>query len=130
MATHSTVLGPKATEIECLACAATRVVHGSAADETGECPRCGNLGWARAADLDPATQTMIVNGLLARAAGGSRGASERAFSVGSTHPMWQTRTTASGVGYSVRFVDHSPRRRVGRLHRSVAQSPTRRKLGA
>jgi len=53
-------------EIECLACGDVREVHGNHPQEIGECPRCGYVGWSYVADLDVATQEMIVSGLLAR----------------------------------------------------------------
>jgi hypothetical protein len=53
-------------EIECLACGDVREVQGNHPQETGECPRCGYVGWSYVADLDLATQEMIVSGLLAR----------------------------------------------------------------
>lgn len=52
-------------EIECLACGDVREVPGSRPQDTGECPRCGYVGWSYVADLDLATQEMIVSGLLA-----------------------------------------------------------------
>lgn len=53
-------------EIECLACGTVRLVEGQAGEETGECPRCGYLGWASVADLDAETSALILSGLLAR----------------------------------------------------------------
>ena len=52
--------------IECLACGDVREVGGNHLDETGQCPRCGYVGWSYVADLDLVTQAMIVDGLLAR----------------------------------------------------------------
>lgn len=53
-------------EIECLACGDIREVCGNHLVETGECPRCGYVGWSYVSDLNLATQEMIVSGLLAR----------------------------------------------------------------
>ncbi len=53
-------------QIECLACGAIRVAFGATLTATGECPRCGYLGWTYADDLDGTTQAMIMNGLLAK----------------------------------------------------------------
>jgi hypothetical protein len=47
-------------QIECLACGAERVLEPGT--ETGECPRCGYLGWTYSEELDPATRRMIMNG--------------------------------------------------------------------
>jgi uncharacterized paraquat-inducible protein A len=55
-------------EIECLTCGAVRVVLGTSSEETGECPRCGYLGWAFAEDLDWVTERAIMNGAHARPA--------------------------------------------------------------
>jgi hypothetical protein len=38
-------------------------VHGAA---TGECPRCGYLGWVPAREVDSRTKKLIVNGAFAR----------------------------------------------------------------
>ncbi len=52
----------QATQIECLACGATRVVKGHGTAETGECPRCRYLGWTYSEGLDGTTRRMIMNG--------------------------------------------------------------------
>ena len=44
-----------ALQIECLACGTARVVPGTAAGETGECPRCRYRGWDYSDDLDGTT---------------------------------------------------------------------------
>jgi hypothetical protein len=69
-ARHAKRLTDKAPsrQIECLACGAVRVVLGTSSEETGECPRCGYLGWAYAEDLDWATEKAIMNGAHARPA--------------------------------------------------------------
>ncbi len=53
-------------QIECLACGAVRVTFGTGLAETGECRRCGYLGWTYSEDLDSTTERMIMNGALAR----------------------------------------------------------------
>ena len=53
--------------IECLACGALRIAFGHGIEDTGECPRCGYLGWAATEEVDVVTRRMIMNGLLARA---------------------------------------------------------------
>jgi uncharacterized paraquat-inducible protein A len=55
----------EATQIECLACGATRVVFGLGTAETGECPRCHYLGWTYSDELDGSTRRMIMNGAFA-----------------------------------------------------------------
>jgi uncharacterized paraquat-inducible protein A len=55
----------KATQIECLACGATRVVSGLGTHETGECPRCRYLGWTYSDELDGTTRRAIMNGEFA-----------------------------------------------------------------
>ena len=52
--------------IECLACGDVRTAQGTSAGATGECPRCGYLGWAFTSQLDAPTKRMILNGGLAR----------------------------------------------------------------
>jgi hypothetical protein len=52
--------------IECLACGAVRLVSGSRVEATGECERCGYVGWTYADTADGTTRRMIMNGLLAR----------------------------------------------------------------
>ena len=61
----------EATQIECLACGATRVVSGLATHETGECPRCRYLGWTYSDELDGTTRRMIMNGEFALSEAGS-----------------------------------------------------------
>jgi hypothetical protein len=51
----------EATQIECLACGATRAF----AHDTAECPRCGYLGWTYSDALDGSTRRMIMNGAFA-----------------------------------------------------------------
>ena len=53
------------TQIECLACGATRIVFGMGRTDTGECPRCHYLGWGFSDDLDGSTRRQIMNGALA-----------------------------------------------------------------
>ena len=53
------------TQIECLACGATRIVFGLGRGDTGECPRCHYLGWGFSDDLDGSTRRQIMNGALA-----------------------------------------------------------------
>jgi hypothetical protein len=60
-----------ATQIECLACGATRVVSGFATHQTGECPRCRYVGWTYSDELDGSTRRMIMNGEFALSADGS-----------------------------------------------------------
>ena len=55
----------EATQIECLACGATRIVTGLGSAEAGECPRCGYLGWTYSDELDSSTRRMIMNGAFA-----------------------------------------------------------------
>ena len=55
----------RSRSIECQACGEVRTAHGTSACATGECPRCGYLGWAFASQLDPNTKRMILNGRLA-----------------------------------------------------------------
>ncbi len=55
----------EATQIECLACGATRVVTGLATLETGECPRCRYVGWTYSDELDSTTRRAIMNGEFA-----------------------------------------------------------------
>jgi hypothetical protein len=55
----------EATQIECLACGATRVVSGLEVHATGECPRCRYLGWTYSDELDGTTRRMIMNGEFA-----------------------------------------------------------------
>lgn len=61
----------EATQIECLACGATRVVSGLAMHETGECPRCRYLGWTYSDELDGTTRRMIMNREFALSEAGS-----------------------------------------------------------
>jgi hypothetical protein len=53
------------TRIECLACGAPRIADGLGLAETGECPRCGYLGWTYSDELDSTTRRMIMNGEFA-----------------------------------------------------------------
>jgi uncharacterized paraquat-inducible protein A len=53
------------TQIECLACGATRIVFGLGREDTGECPRCHYLGWGFSDDLDGSTRRLIMNGAFA-----------------------------------------------------------------
>ena len=55
----------EATQIECLVCGATRIVAGLGTSETGECQRCGYLGWTYSDELDSSTRRMITNGAFA-----------------------------------------------------------------
>jgi uncharacterized paraquat-inducible protein A len=59
---HST---GNASQIECLACGAARIVSGVCHGETGECPRCHYLGWTYSDELDGTTRRLIMNGGLA-----------------------------------------------------------------
>ena len=56
---------PAATQIECLACGARRIVFGLGRADTGECTRCHYLGWGFSDDLDGSTRRQIMNGALA-----------------------------------------------------------------
>jgi hypothetical protein len=56
---------PSPLEIVCLACGASRVVSARARAATGECPRCGYVGWTYAEGLDGSTLRLILNGALA-----------------------------------------------------------------
>jgi hypothetical protein len=60
---NSTARAP--IQIECLACGASRIVHGIAHTETGECQRGHYLGWTYSDELDGSTRRMIMNGNLA-----------------------------------------------------------------
>ena len=55
----------EARQIECLACGATRIVTSLGVAETGECQRCGYLGWTYSDELDSSTRRMIMNGAFA-----------------------------------------------------------------
>jgi uncharacterized paraquat-inducible protein A len=66
-----------ATQIECLACGATRVVFGLSRAETGECERCHYVGWTYPDELDGTTQRMIMNGAFAGQQTGPRGGLRR-----------------------------------------------------
>ena len=52
--------------IQCLSCGAHRNTNGTHSADTGECPRCGYLGWTYTNKLDATTAKMIVNRKLAR----------------------------------------------------------------
>jgi hypothetical protein len=65
-ADKSSVADQAPRPIECLACGAVRLVSGSRIEATGECERCGYVGWTYADAADAATRRMIMNGLLAR----------------------------------------------------------------
>jgi hypothetical protein len=47
--------------LECLACGARRSIGGKTHSHltTGECPRCGYLGWASASELDEFTRKAL-----------------------------------------------------------------------
>lgn len=55
----------QATQIECLACGAKRLVSGLATHETGECLRCRYVGWTYSDELDGTTRRAIMNGEFA-----------------------------------------------------------------
>jgi hypothetical protein len=55
----------EATQIECLACGARRLVTGRSTHDTGECPSCRYLGWTYSDELDGATRHAIMNGAFA-----------------------------------------------------------------
>ncbi len=56
----------RATEIECLACGARRIVTGLGTAETGECPRCGYLGWTYSDERGRSIRRMVMKGTFAR----------------------------------------------------------------
>jgi hypothetical protein len=50
-------------QIECLACAAVRVVFGRRKEDIGVCVECGYPGWTYAADLDGTARRAIMSAL-------------------------------------------------------------------